>query len=217
MMIDCIADLHGHTPRMPGGEVLLLAGDYTASNKQEQWLVFFEWIKGLPYDHIVLIAGNHDGLLHSLMQSEAVKEVLEEASVHYLCDSMVEINGMKIWGSPWTPVFDRVNPRTKAFMKPDNDLDGHFEKIPEGIDVLLTHGPPKGGLDQNEHGEHCGSLSLSYHMVRAKPKIHVFGHIHEQAGKRLTIGDENQKTTLFNVSCVDQRYKPQRGCIRVKF
>lgn len=216
IIIDCIADMHGYTPKMPGGDILLLAGDYTASNKLVQWQLFFNWLKNVPYEYIVLIAGNHDGLLHSLMQSEAVKETMKNVSIHYLCDSMVEVNGIKIWGSPWTPLFDRVNPLTSAFMNPDSELDHYFEKIPDTVDILLTHGPPKGGLDQNECGEHCGSLMLSYHLVRTKPTLHIFGHIHEQGGKRMDMSDEGQKTTLLNVSCVDQKYTPKRGCIRVQ-
>ncbi|MCL7421771.1 MAG: hypothetical protein M8364_12785 [Methylobacter sp.] len=96
----------------------------------------------------------------------------------YLEDSGIEIDGVKFWGSPWQPFFCNW-----AFNLPRGPkLAAVWAKIPEDIDVLITHTPPYGILDKIDDGESVGCEDLSEALKRVKPKIHVFGHIHESYG-----------------------------------
>ncbi len=222
MRITCIADLHGYYPALLGGDLLILAGDFTASDKIIQWAKFFEWLKKQPYQKKVVIPGNHDGFFESgfpksQKEAEALKEVqhflvdqkeMTNPDFEYLCDSGTEFEGLKIWGSPWSLWFSGVNPLCKAFMDSETHLERKFKKIPDKTDILITHTPPYGILDKNEGGASCGSVSLLKHLDRVKPKLHVFGHIHEQGGGELLYKHIGANTWCANCSHVNERYKP---------
>jgi predicted phosphodiesterase len=75
--------------------------------------------------------------------------------------------------------------------------------IPEGVDILVTHGPPAGILDQTPQGEHVGCADLKEAVERVKPKLHVFGHIHHGHGME-KIG----ATTFVNASVWDESFEP---------
>lgn len=222
MKVTALADLHGYYPVLPGGDLLILAGDYTAADKLSQWAEFFNWLKRQDYRKKILVGGNHDRFLESGMpktqrEVEELKEVQEFLEVHedyeYLCDSGTEFEGVKIWGSPWSNWFSGVNPRCTAFMEKEHILQEKFKLIPYDTDILVTHCPPWMILDANVKGDFCGSTSLRLQIEkRPKIKVHVFGHIHEQGGKELLFkregyGHENN-SICYNVSHVNERYEP---------
>lgn len=204
-----------------------MCGDYTATGKISQWADFFNWLSKQDYKKKILIAGNHDNFMETgfpKTQEEAdeLREVLEFLEIHegkedadfeYLCDFGTEFEGLKIWGSPWSVLFNGVNPKCTAFMQPESALQNKFEKIPEDIDILMTHTPPYLVLDDNKYGRACGSMMLRMNLdERVKPKLHFFGHIHEQHGKDIIFkrpGVSLENTTqCFNVSYVDENYSP---------
>ncbi len=222
--ITCISDLHGYLPDLPTGDLLILAGDYTATDKILEWAKFFDWLKRQKYQKKILIAGNHDNFLVNAFpknQNEAddLKEMVdvldENDDFEYLCDSGTEYKGFKIWGTPWTNWFHGVHPKCKAFMINESKLESKFTKIPSDIDILITHGPPYLILDNNVRRKPCGSLSLRYQLdTRVFPKMHFFGHIHEQQGKyyhlERTVHGIEKLTKCFNVSYVDEKYRPSQ-------
>ena len=86
---------------------------------------------------------------------------------------------LRIWGSPWQPWF-----HDWAFnARRGPEIDAKWKLIPEGIDVLVTHGPPAGFGDMCDHGEAVGCADLLRHLGRIKPRLHLFGHIHEDRGE----------------------------------
>lgn len=223
-MIDCIADLHGFEPKLPGGDLLILAGDYTDQGKLTEWGRFFYWLKQQQYDKKVLIAGNHDNLFETGFpknhkQAEQLKEVIEFLDIsedfEYLCDSGTEYEGLKIWGTPWTPWFHGVNPKCKSFMDSETYLEKRFRLIPERLDILITHGPMRHILDQNIDGYACGSPSLRKNIDRVQPRFHVFGHIHEQGGNQLMYKHHGPNTWCVNCSYVDEKYVNIHSSIRL--
>lgn len=231
MIIDCISDLHGYKPSLPGGNLLILAGDYTASGTLNQWAAFFEWLKRQPYDKKILIAGNHDNLFESgfpknQKEADSLKEVqsflieqneIEIPDCEYLCDSVTEYKGIKIWGTPWTPWFHGVHPKCKYFMDTEKYLERKFTLIPEGIDILITHGPMRNVLDSNINQIACGSTSLREHIDRAKPNFHIFGHVHEQGGNQIMYKHLGPNTLCVNCSYVNENYRPVNSYIRLEW
>lgn len=213
MKIHCISDLHGHLPILPGGDLLILAGDYTASGKITQWNNFFIWLSQQPYDKKIFIGGNHDNFFESVFpkveqENQRIKHLVEfldvDVDFEYLCDSGTEYKNLKIWGTPWTPHFDRVNPNCKYFMKNDKELEHEFNLIPQNIDILISHAPMYKILDTNIDNQHCGSYSLRKQIQIKKPKYFIFGHIHERGSSQMWYND----TWCINCSYVNEQYHP---------
>lgn len=188
MRIVCVSDTHGghrHTA-VPDGDVLIHAGDLTAHGSLEDVEAFNEWLGQFPHPHKVVICGNHDWCFQN--EPDEARKRLTNAT--YLQDSGCKIGGLTFYGSPWTPLFFDW-----AFMLPDAELFDKWALFPPRVDVLITHGPPHGILDVTNRNEHAGSLTLLHRVRELKPRLHVFGHIHEAAG-RLDNGD----TTFVNAS-----------------
>lgn len=215
MRVDCVSDLHGFFPRLEGGDLLIVAGDLTARDDDEEYTAFEKWFKDQRYTKKIFIGGNHDNQL----QNETFPLWIDGWS-EYLCDSGTEFEGLKIWGSPWTPLFKGVNPSCKAFMLPETELEAKFAIIPEDVDILVTHGPPYGILDgafrDDGKVEHVGSRSLYNHFYseRITPQLHVFGHVHEGYGHIPKMLDM-PAMQFVNASHVDWRYKPVNKPIRI--
>ena len=231
MIIDCISDLHGHFPKLMGGDLLIIAGDCTTNDKLYAWNEFFNWLDAQKYTRKILVAGNHDNFCEQWATSDdSIHDVfLGRPSVTYLCDSGTEFDGYKIWGSPWTSAFKGINPKCMAFTMPfgcdtEEHLHEQWKLIPTDTDILITHSPPFGILDgiPIEDGSffHAGSISLEHELeTRLRPKFHIFGHIHEQGGKHETIGiadpDRFRATVHVNASYVNERYKPVNKPFRI--
>lgn len=233
MIIDCISDLHGHYPKLEGGDLLIIAGDLTARDTIDEYLQFYEWLDDQDYKKTIIVAGNHD--------NELAKEKYKGHSrrfypATYLCDSgteficwpsikdeidkstlsaakrVAEAKTFKIWGSPWTKTFRGMNPHCKAFtVDTENELAEKFAKIPDDTDILITHSPPYGILDKCDNG-HVGSTSLLHRIHEIKPRVVFYGHIHESYGKEIY----KDSTICVNASHVDENYKPVNRPIRIE-
>jgi Icc-related predicted phosphoesterase len=205
MLIDCISDLHGFFPSLPGGDLLLICGDLTARDRLQEYHQFNEWLQTLPYRAIVVIAGNHDGLIEKGIAAIG----RDPKKIFYLCDSGIGFEGLKIWGSPYTPTFMRWH-----FMRNrGQEIKKHWDLIPADTDILITHGPPHEILDETEEGDKAGCEDLRDAVLnKIKPKIHCFGHIHEQGGKITEIGG----VKFVNCSYVNERYRPVFSSIRLE-
>lgn len=208
MIVDCIADLHGYLPALRGGDLLIVAGDLT-NGKPEEWVSFSEWIAQQKYEKIVVIAGNHDSSLMGLEQY-----CLTEPHISYLCDTETEFQGLKIWGSPYCTLMEELDPDSIAFMLPEKELAKKWSLIPPDVDILVTHGPPYGILDQNSKGESCGSIHLREAIDRIAPKLHVFGHIHASYGKILHMHN-GPNTWCINASLQGATGNPVNSPIRM--
>ena len=180
MRITFISDSHNQhkklTNDLPGGDLLLHAGDISSMGHFHELKSFFGWFNYLPgYKNKVMISGNHDFGFQKF--PEEVQELLQNyEKITYLQDNSVIIDGIKIWGTPWQPWF-----YDWAFNLPRNgeELKSKWDMIPEDTDILITHGPPFGILDVViGRTEHLGCELLTERLKIIKPKIHVFGHIH---------------------------------------
>lgn len=221
MQITCISDLHGYVPEeLPPGDLLIVAGDLTARDTMKEHLAIWDWLACQCYKKVVVVSGNHDNFLQSDLGLELVSKWAPHMT--YLCDSATSFEGLKIWGSPWTCIFPGINQKCMAFtLENDQELAKKWELIPNDVDILVTHGPAYLILDETERGNPVGSHSLLDEMAnRIKPKIYVFGHIHEQGGKTLVYkrpgyGTENN-TICVNASHVNHRYRPVNGYMLVE-
>lgn len=183
---------------LPGGPILVHAGDVSGRGTEAEIRRFLDWFSKLPYMHKVLIAGNHDFFFEVAKPEEVAALIAEYPGITYLNDSGATIEGIKFWGSPVTPFFHNW-----AFNRWPDEIKPHWDMIPEEVDVLITHGPPKGILDYTEYDRDNVGCSLLLEKVKqVKPKVHVFGHIHEARGKK-----EIDDTVFINASMVTLRYE----------
>jgi Icc-related predicted phosphoesterase len=192
-----ISDTHcrHHKIKLPKGDVLLHAGDISYRGKREEVVDFLKWFAEQKFEHKIFIAGNHDFLFEKIKPKEI--EQLLPKGVTYLFENSVTINGISIWGSPYTPWFFNW-----AFNLPrGRPLAKCWQKIPSETDILLTHGPAYGMLDTVINGQHVGCVDLWKRIEVVKPKVHVFGHVHESFGKK-----EKNGIKFINASQVNEEY-----------
>lgn len=168
MTIFHLSDTHGchHQLRdLPEADVVVHSGDFTMNGSQQEAIDFLNWFCDLPHQHKIFICGNHDDCLYG-----ANIDGLDK-NVHYLCNSGLEIEGIKFYGIPMF-MADCVTDRQTR----------NYARIPTETDILITHCPPFGILDFDD-GINYGSEELLGRISAVNPKLHLFGHIHAQHGK----------------------------------
>jgi predicted phosphodiesterase len=214
--VTLISDTHTKhtqiTKDLPGGDILIHAGDFMSSgyNPMEA-VMFFKWFNEIDnYDTKVLIAGNHDRYMQD--ESEEARRLITDfyPTIQYLEDEELALyfdgpNGdmpeenVRIYGSPWQPEF-----YDWAFNLPRNgeEMKMRWDAIPSNTDILVTHGPAFGYLDiPGGQSIRVGCEMLRHRVDEIRPKIHVFGHIHGSWGHYY-----NGHTHFFNASVLNERY-----------
>lgn len=209
MRIVCISDTHGQHDKLalPDGDLLLHAGDSTKRGTEEQIASFDRWLRRLPHRYKVVIAGNHDFAFERIPEARTWI-----VGATYLQDEGIEIEGLHIWGSPWQPRFfdwafnlDRGEPLRQV-----------WSKIPAKTDILVTHGPPMGILDATFRGEAVGCEELREAVERIRPKLHLFGHIHESYGLVERTWPDGRVTRFVNASTCTLSYSPDQAPVVVE-
>jgi len=196
MKVICISDTHGLHQRLavPEGDILIHAGDVSQSGKKSEIRNFLSWFARQPHPYKIFIGGNHDFLME---KSPRTFKKLIPSNCIYLENTAVNINGLRIWGSPITPYFfDWAFNRCRG-----KDIARYWDQIPDQLDILITHGPPYGVLDITHDRRKVGCRALQSKILETAPQYHIFGHIHEASGTQM-LGN----TMCMNVSQLDQRH-----------
>lgn len=206
-----ISDTHGCHEQLiipENVDIVIHSGD--ASNRREpvfnqfEMHSFISWYSSLNIKYKIFCPGNHDT---SVWKGLVPPSFIKEKGIIYLEHSGVEIEGIKIWGSPYTPAFGEG----WAWNVRRDRLTQTWQSIPEELDVLVTHGPPKYildiSVDREDNIEFCGDLALYKAVINREIKYHQFGHIHnngaiQNAGTKTL---SNHITTFINASCVTDR------------
>lgn len=198
-----ISDTHGlhRNLRLPHGEILVHAGDWTADSSKQSIVDFLDWLNQLPYEHKIFIAGNHETWVEQ-NENDFADLLKLYPTLTYLKDSGVTINGIKFWGAPWTPrFFDWAYNKDRG-----QHIKECWDKIPDDTNVLVTHGPPRGILDETSFGKRenvgCDDLVEALQKRLANVWLHVFGHVHGPGGNWIVKGN----VAFANASVVNERY-----------
>ena len=197
MRIVAVADTHLFHDNLvvPDGDVFVHAGDLCRRGDLEELRTAAAWIAGMPHRHKVVVAGNHDWAF--VREPARAREIIGD--VHYLEDSAVVIDGLRFYGAPWQPEFCGW-----AFNLPRGpEIAAVWAKLPHGLDVLITHGPPEGIGDRIGMPGRTGCADLLRRVAAIEPRLHVFGHIHEGYGR-----EEAEGTLFVNASSCDEDYRP---------
>jgi len=214
MRITHISDTHNKHNQLngllPGGDLLIHSGDISSLGRETEVKRFVKWFNDINnYTNKVFIAGNHDmtfdreQLLRDKLAhfegrteydtecAEGKPDWLEELlgihlhpNVFYLENNFIEIDQIKIWGSPITPSFGYG----WAFNKDRGyDINQIWNQIPNDTDIVITHGPIHSYCDRtNREGLNVGCEQLYHRLNEVQPQLHFSGHIHEAYGYRQT-------------------------------
>ena len=222
--IVAVSDLHGELGGLAesarDADILVLAGDIQPA---QMGVDSGAWFRGVFYPmvaeigcEVVAICGNHDfHLANALNRADGMKGA--PPNFHLLMDSGIELMGLKFWGSPWCPW---INGRW-YFEEDDEDIFDRFNQMPQGIDVLLTHTPPRLQTKKGDAGhqndidvslecggcEHFGSASLLDVVKRKSPSVLFCGHIHSGSHAPAIVTGDTRNTVCYNVSRLDEAYR----------
>jgi len=181
--------------KIPKCDIFLFAGDAEIDGLNALH-DFNDWLGTIKADHKIVIGGNHDCELERIGKEEC-KRLLTNCT--YLENETITVEGLKIFGSPFCPEFNRW-----YFMRYDNELKEIWDKIEENTDIIITHGMPYSILDQVlPKEESVGSITLLNKIKEIQPKIFIGGHLHLNGGKKYT----DYKTDFYNVSLLDDFYR----------
>ena len=208
LKITFISDTHTKhnqiTKDLPGGDILIHAGDMSSMGYKHEIENFCKWFDGLDnYDTKVFIAGNHDWGFQN--HPEQTMQIINSYKwFNYLQDELFMVGEnyddmIKIYGSPWQPEFNNW-----AFNLPrmGDQLKAKWDLIPMNTDILITHGPAWGYVDKVVgQTKNLGCELLADRIKVVKPKIHVCGHVHSGHGYVFD-GD----THYINASVLDESY-----------
>lgn len=192
-----ISDTHNRHEELnlPDGDIIVHSGDFTRDGTQAETEKFMAWWDRLRHPYKVLVAGNHDkcfdivkynGTRPFWFSHMMAKYLKNDAINFYLEHGVAGIWGLRIFGSPYSKNAIPGDNRW-AFTYEEKDASAIWVDIPEDLDILITHAPPQGKLDWcNAHASlptgHGGCHALRYFVKQRKPKLHLFGHIHEDYG-----------------------------------
>lgn len=189
-------------------DVAIHCGDLTEESKLKEFQASIRLLRDMNAPFKLLIAGNHDftmdtpafqkkiadakptldaNLVRKVYgdygQARQILEDARDAGIIVLDEGNHQFdleNGARltVYASPWTPSLGDWGFQ----YRPDQ---GHTFDVARGVDVMITHGPPKGIMDYTDDKRRAGCPHLFEAVARARPRLHCFGHIHEGWGAKV--------------------------------
>lgn len=197
MKIVALSDTHLQygLDESPPADLMIHCGDALNWGSAAEWNDFEKELLQVSssYKYILYVPGNHDIWVEE--QTSLIKERFKGTNIRLLIDEYIEIEGLKIYGSPWVPYINGM----WAFERlRGNEIQRHWDNVPAGLDILITHGGPAGILSGP-----WGCKNLLQTIIDKKPRISLFGHVHSGHGAQSFID-----TQYYNVSICDEAYMP---------
>ena len=167
-LIFAFSDTHGRHRSLQVPErvdIIICAGDAVEDDLQGgEYDDFIEWFSSLPASWKIYIPGNHE-LSFELDRAHRIVDMMKSKGITVLQDAIEDCNGITIGSISHNAAIDE-------------------EDIPTDIDILVTHYPPYGILDEG-----MGSAEILNFVLHSQPKYHLFGHIHSTAGLEHVFGN----------------------------
>lgn len=215
-----ISDTHNrhnhHHIQIPECDILIHCGDFTSMGYESEVRDFARWINKQNAGHIIIVPGNHE--LEFEKQLPASKNwILEHCpTANLLINESINIEGINIYGSPITPWF-----MDWAFNKHrGEDIQKYWDLIPDNTNILITHGPPHGILDETTNADgtpkpgNLGCIQLINRIKNLKDlDLHFFGHIHAPGGRQI----HQDGVSFYNSAVCDEIYYPSNSITIVEY
>ncbi|KAF1933038.1 Metallo-dependent phosphatase [Didymella exigua CBS 183.55] len=224
----CISDTHNNiSDDVPDGDILIHAGDMTNGGSTAEIQAQIDWLSSLPHKEIIVISGNHDTYLDPRTRpslTAAQREGgLDWGRVHYLQHKLLTLTltpqswspatdsrtpllhgaprRLRVYGAPQIPACGPVSVHAFQYAR---GSDAWSETVPEEVDILVTHTPPRYHMDLSmPRGLGCEHLLKE--VQRAKPVLHVFGHVHWGAGREVVYWDRAHEAYVRGMG-IESRY-----------
>ncbi|CAG7920142.1 unnamed protein product [Penicillium olsonii] len=195
--VTCISNTYYQSPKIPEGDVLIHAGDLTPDGSLAFFQKTLDWLNEQPHPIKIVVGGMNDQLLDRTKGKgrgwdRGDCDKIDWGDIVYLENSGTTItapNGrrLRVWGSPNSPIRDG-----KLGFQYRRDDYFWCEKIPQAVDILVTHTPPYGHLDS------CiGCYWLLNELWENPPRLHVFGRAEENHGTEILQYDELQSAVEY--------------------
>jgi predicted phosphodiesterase len=217
----CLSDTHSYHGSIPSdklypADLVIHGGDFSLLGNPVDVDSFKQWVHSFPTPAVV-VAGNCDltfdltnldhfkpridAHCHPAVPVETIKPnfLADLQNIVYLEDSEATVLGLKIWGSPYSPEFNDWGFPIRAA-----EAEAKWSAIPDGVDIVIAHTPPKDVTDAVESGFHAGCPELRKAIERTNPALLICGHIHEAHG----VGNIGE-TLVVNVSILGSDFKPK--------
>jgi len=224
MKIIALSDTHNRHDELtiPECDLLIHSGDWTNRGKMDEVEIFAKWLnKQTQCKNIIVIPGNHELYFEKYLPESRNWFTDNCPKAHLLIDELIEIDGIKIYGSPVTPFFcdwawNRASGIVKGYVAGFKEfypkpIKPHWDAIPKDINILITHGPPYGILDQTTHingelrSDHLGCEELISRIKELDNlDLHIFGHIHSPGGNQR----HQDGVSFYNAAICDEHYIP---------
>jgi Icc-related predicted phosphoesterase len=196
-----ISDTHNKFNKItiPECDLLISCGDYSFRGTASEVKNFHKWLNKQPAKYKISIQGNHERGVEK--NFDLSKQIAEEncPGVYFIDEGLIEIEGLKIWCSAITPEFCNWAWNRQR----GEEIKKHWDRIPNGVDIIATHGPVKNILDECPDGFRAGCEELLKRVLEVRPKYHFCGHIHMSYGVKHFDG-----ITFVNASICDEMYLP---------
>jgi predicted MPP superfamily phosphohydrolase len=217
--IVAISDTHSQHSKIKfesTADILIHTGDLTQRGTKDELESVIDWLASLAFQHKIVIAGNHDIGLDKLCdhrartrrpyptakQTDELISFMKKNRIIYLTPdrptAQIDIRGsvLRVYGLPHSPLF--LGPA--AFMRDRKEDTWVNVTTSKSYDILLSHSPPRGILDQTRRGANVGCHHFLAAVKRVKPQAAIFGHIHEARGMERVKWDDGTSTLFCNAA-----------------
>lgn len=206
--IVAISDVHTKWNKLiiPKCDILISAGDYSFRGESHLVKDFHGWLNKQDATHIISVQGNHELWVENNFKEAKDIALAACPRVDFLDEGLVEIDDIKIWGSAITPWF-----HSWAWNRHPQEITKHWNRIPNDINILITHGPPYNILDKTIYSngdprlEPLGCPQLLKRIKELKDlDLHFFGHIHNPGGEQ----HHEDGISFYNSAICNELYLP---------
>ena len=234
MKIVHISDTHGskyhNKLEIPECDVLIHSGDVGGRTNLFELQSFIIWFLEQSATIKIFVAGNHDIVLDKFWPSRtknnitrhilyednlSAKKMIKDSGIIYLENKDYVYQGIKFYGSPYTPSFHKQNWVFNADR--GEEIKKEWSKIPSDTNVLITHGPPYGILDtipenykitpEEDVKRGCEDLINVIKKRLYDLKLCCFGHIHGNTGIIVHPVSNTRHVIFSNGAVIDNDYK----------
>lgn len=221
MKIVCLSDTHGlhNKITVPKCDILVHSGDWTNLGKKEEVEDFAKWLDNLNADEILITPGNHEVFFERNYPESKEWTTKWCPRAKILIDESINVGGLNFYFSPWTPSYGfgwaynaaRSEVESAHIFKPY--IKEIWDKIPQNVNFLVTHGMPLGVLDL-ANNQHVGDKYLLHKILSLKELKYVQGgHLHFCGGKTEKLND----VLVINAAICNESYKPVNKIIELNY
>ncbi|KJZ75889.1 hypothetical protein HIM_04713 [Hirsutella minnesotensis 3608] len=210
----------GYREPLPEADVVIHCGDMSCDGKIEDYRRTFEVLQKTKAPLTLVIAGHRDRPLdpasrkqyerenpQMLLEVDAMIEQAKALKIFFLAEGTHEFrltNGARlvVYANPYSYTY-RTQTRAHRDWGAFQHDGQHAHSNPSSVDIVMTHCPPYGVLDNINRSQRLGCHALFHAIAAARPRIHCFGHVPQGWGALLAKWHPREHTSQTEPHCTD--------------